>query len=96
MSNVTYDTVAVRREARKFQSCRDRLNDDVLPKIRTVRSQLDGNFEGDAANALKSRLDFECKRARALYDSCDLLYRAMMRYADELEEKDRRIAQMLK
>lgn len=90
-----YDTAAIRREARKIQSCFNHIDGSAMPRIQGARAKLDGNFEGRTADALDESLTEAQNRVRTLSDELKCLYQALMRYADALEEADRRAAQLL-
>lgn len=90
-----YDSEAVRREARKLQRCCERLDEGALPRVRSIRAELDGSFEGRAAEALDERLARALAELQGLRGGCNGLCSALTRYADALEEADRRVAELL-
>jgi uncharacterized protein YukE len=98
MSNVSYDydTAAIRREAHKILQCRNYLVSDAMPCVKNVRARLDGNFEGQAADALEESLGKEQARLRTLGDDLSGLYSALMRFADALERADQQVADLMK
>ena len=91
----TYDTAAIRGEARKILNCCNHVENSALPRVQGARSKLDGEFVGCAADALDESLDQSQKQLKKLNEDLSGLYTALMRYADALEEADRRIAQLL-
>lgn len=90
-----YDSEAVRREARKFMRCCEQLDESALPRVKSIRAELNENFQGRTADALQERLEQTTEKIRSLYNGCGSMYSALMRYADALEEADRRVAEML-
>lgn len=90
-----YDTAAIRAQARQIRACRNKLAQTATPRIRTVQDTLDGEFIGLAADALNERLEKAHREMKLLEGELDLLYSGMMRYADALEEADRRAAQVM-
>lgn len=90
-----YDSAAVRREARKFRDCCETLEGRALPKVRSIRGQLEGNFIGKAANALDRCLDDAETQIKALRNNCNSMYRALNSYADALEKADDEIARSM-
>lgn len=90
-----YDSTAVRREARKFRDCCEKLDGRALPKVRAIRNQLDGNFVGEAATALGRCLDDAEKQIKTLSGNCRSMCNALNNYAAALERADAEIAQML-
>lgn len=92
---VTYDTGEIRRAARKIKSCAETLADSAEPKLNRVRSEIPENFQGKAAEALSDRVDDLYKDVRTIGGGLKSLYRALMNYAEALEEADRKIAEKL-
>ena len=90
-----YDTAAICAQARQIRACRNKLAQTATPRIRTVQDTLDGEFIGLAADALNERLEKAHREMKLLEGELDLLYSGMMRYADALEEADRRAAQVM-
>lgn len=90
-----YDSTAVRREARKFKKCSEMLEQRAMPQAKSIGAQLDGNFRGQAADALDERLSQMQSQIRSLRARCDNMYSVLMKYADELERLDAEFAQML-
>lgn len=91
-----YDTAAVRREAAKFGKCCDMLDDRALPKVRSIRGILDGNFTGKAARALEQCLEDAEGQIKALRRNCESMCRTLNNYAAALERADREIAQRIR
>lgn len=92
---MTYDSAEVRRAAQKIQACANSVNQSAAPKVRNMRNDVDDSFEGAAANALKNRLSDIDADIRTIVSGLNLLYRALIIYADALDEADRRIAESL-
>ncbi len=94
-ANCTYDTKAIRREARKIKQCCDKLDSAALPRVDGAKARLDGNFMGRTADALDDRLTETKAQLRTLNRDLNALYTALMRFADALEEADARIARLM-
>lgn len=92
---MTYDSAEVRRAAQKILACANSVNQSAAPKVRSVRNDVDDSFEGAAANALKNRLSDIDADIRTIVSGLNLLHRALMTYAEALEEADRKIAESL-
>lgn len=93
--SVVYDTAAIRREARKIQRCCNHIDNSALPRVKGARSQLDGNFKGHTADVLDNNLTEAQSKLKKLHDELNSLYLALMKYADALEEADRKMAQLM-
>ena len=91
----TYDSAEIRRAAHVVRSSRDRLNASVLSGLRSVEGELDGEFKGQAAEALEKRLGNLTADARRIEDKLDVLYRTLMKFAQDLDDTDREIASKL-
>lgn len=91
----TYDSAEIRRAARTIRSSRDRLNSTVLTGIRRVESELDGEFKGQAADALADRLSSMDADARRIEDKLDSLYNALMKFAQRMDEIDQELASQM-
>jgi WXG100 family type VII secretion target len=89
---MTYDTAEIRREARKILRCKNQVSDSAEPKLRSMRGEISDSFRGEAANALNDRLNDIDADVQAICGGLDALYRALLRYADALDEADRRLA----
>ena len=89
-----YDTAAIRREARKVQRCCERLEEAALPRVQQAREKLDGEFMGRTADELDNSLEKARNKINALRNELMRLYRTLDRFADELEETDRRLADL--
>ena len=88
----TYDTAEIRRAAGAIRSSRDRLSGTVMAGLLRVEAELDGEFYGQAADALEERLQAMDADARRMEGKLDSLCNRLMRFAQELEELDRQIA----
>ena len=88
----TYDTSEIRRAARTVRSSRDRLNSTVLSGLRKVESELDGEFQGQAADALAGRLTKMDADVRRMDEKLDSLYSALMKFAQRMDEIDQELA----
>lgn len=90
-----YDSEAVRREARKFKKCCEQLDDSAIPRVKRIRADLEGNFEGETADALDGRLAEMANQIASLRGGCYSMYSTLMSYADALERADEKVAEML-
>ena len=88
----TYDTGEIRRAARTVQRSRDRLNTAVLRNLRKVESELDGEFQGQAADALATRLAGMDADIRRMDEKLDTLYRTLMKFAQRMDEIDQELS----
>ena len=91
----TYDTAEIRRAARTVRSSRDRLNSTVFTGLRKVEAELEDEFKGQAADALATRLANTDADARRMDEKLDALYRALMKFAQEMDDLDRELASKL-
>lgn len=89
---VTYDTAEIRRAARQIRSCAQSVANSAEPKLRSIRGDIPNSFRGKAADALSDRLKDISSDVETISDGLEALYRALMRYADALDEADRRMA----
>jgi len=89
-----YDTAAIRREARKILRCCEQLEDSALPRVANARAKLDDNFMGRAADELDNSLEKAKQKVNALRSELMGLYRALNRFADDLEAADQRLAEL--
>lgn len=90
-----YDTGEIRRAARKIKSCAENLADSAEPKLNRVRREIPDNFQGKAAEALSERVDDLYSDVRSIGKGLKSLYRALINYAEALEEADRKMAEKL-
>lgn len=88
----TYDSAEIRRAARTIRSSRERLNSTVLTGLRRVESELDGEFQGQAADALANRLANMDADARRIGAQLDSLYTTLMKFAQRMDEIDQELA----
>lgn len=88
----TYDSAEIRRAASTIRSSRDRLNATVVTGLRKVESELEGEFYGQAADALVDRLTKMDEDARRMEDKLDSLYSALMKFAQRMDEIDQELA----
>ena len=89
-----YDTAEIRRAARTVRSCGENVS-SAQPKVRSVLSNLDGSFCGEAAKALTERLENIDADIDALNNGLNTLYRSLMQFADAVEEVDDKLAQAM-
>ena len=87
-----YDSRAVREAARKLKAAGEGLSADARPKIEKLLGELDEHLEGEAAEALRGRLNDSRKDVNTVLGTINALVRALNKYADELD----RAAQELK
>lgn len=92
---MTYDTAEIRGAARKIQNCAQNVRNDAQPRLSGVRREVEASFRGEAAEALGERLDDIEADVQAIYSGLSALCRTLFRFADALDEADRRIADML-
>lgn len=90
-----YDTAAIRREARKLSRCADMIESSAISRLDKAEKRLDGNFIGSAADALDNSLERSRRELRALQSDISSVSGALDRFADALEEADRRMAQLM-
>ncbi len=90
-----YDTAAIRREAQKIRRCADMLASSALPRLDRAGSRLDGNFMGRTADALEKTLGDSRRQLRTLQDDLACVSGALDRFANALEEADRRLADLM-
>lgn len=91
-NTVTYDTAEIRRAARQIRDCAQSVANSAEPKLRSIRGEIPNSFRGKAADALSERLEDINSDVNTISSGLEALYRALMRYADALEEADRRMA----
>lgn len=86
-----YDSAAVRRAARKINSCAKTVKNDAAPKLKNVRGEVNSEFEGVAADALEDRLSDLYADVNAIAGGLTELSDALYDYAEALEETARRL-----
>ena len=91
----TYDSAEIRRAAMTIRSSRDRLNSTVLSGLRRVESKLEGEFQGQAADALADRLTNMDADVRRIEGKLDSLYSALMKFAQRMDEIDQELASQM-
>lgn len=91
----TYDSAEIRRAARTIRNSRDRLNSTVVTGLRRVESELDGEFRGQAAEALADRLANMDADARRIEEKLDNLYNTLMKFAQRMDEIDQELASLM-
>ncbi len=91
----TYDSAEIRRAARTIRNSRDRLNSTVMTGLRRVESELDGEFRGQAAEALADRLANMDADARRIEEKLDNLYNTLMKFAQRMDEIDQELASLM-
>lgn len=92
---VTYDTGEIRRAAKKIYRCAQSVKESAAPGLKSIRSELPETFCGRTADALSERLEDIHSDVATISNSLESLCRALMKYADALDEADRRIADSL-
>lgn len=92
---MTYDTAEIRAAARKIQRCAQQVSNEAEPTLRSIRSDVDSSFRGLAADAFAERLKDIDADVKTISGGLNALYRTLMRFADALDEADRKIADML-
>jgi WXG100 family type VII secretion target len=91
----TYDTAEIRRAAGVIRSSRDRLNSTVLTGLRRVESGIEGEFFGQAADALEDRLQSMDADTRRMEGMLDSLYNTLMKFAQRMDEIDHELASQM-
>lgn len=91
----TYDSAEIRRAAKTIRRSRDRLNSTVVTGLRKVESELEGEFYGQAADALTDRLANMEADARRIEGKLDTLYSALMKFAQRMDEIDQELASQM-
>ena len=91
----TYDSAEIRRAAMTIRSSRDRLNSTVLSGLRRVESELEGEFQGQAADALADRLTNMDADVRRIEGKLDSLYSALRKFAQRMDEIDQELASQM-
>ncbi len=87
-----YDTSEIRRAARIIKSSQERLHGSTVTKLRGVQSSLNGEFQGEAADALNTRLKKMDTDARRIEEKLEGMYSVLMRFAQRLDETDQKIS----
>jgi len=91
-----YDSAEVRQAARTVRSSVERITSGAQPKLRELISSVPENFEGEAANAMLTRLkelDADVARIAA---SLNTLNRALTAFAKAIDEADAKTKSMFK
>lgn len=91
----TYDTAEIRRAAGVIRSSRDRVNSTVLTGLRRVEAEIEGEFCGQAAEALVDRLQSMDADARKMEGTLDNLYNVLLKFAQRMEEIDQELASQM-
>ena len=91
----TYDTAEIRRAAGVIRSSRDRLNSTVMTGLRRVEAEIEGEFCGQAADALVNRLQSMDADARKMEGTLDNLYNVLMKFAQRMDEIDHELASQM-
>lgn len=91
----TYDSAEIRRAAMVIRNSRDRLNSTVVSGLRRVESELEGEFQGQAADALADRLESMDADARRIEEKLDSLASALMKFAQRMDEIDQELASQM-
>ena len=86
-----YDTAEIRRAARTIKSSMERVTGAAEPKVRSIRQSIDGTFEGAAANALEDKLQLLDSDMQSIASALGTLSNALFRFAEALDEADRRL-----
>lgn len=94
-SRYEYDTREIRRRARELKQYADMLSNSAEVKVERTASDLRGNFEGAAADALDSSLKETRQQMITLRKEINNLCSALNSYANALEEADRRAQKLL-
>jgi len=91
----TYDTAEIRRAANSVRSSREHLSSTVLGGLRQVEAEVEENFQGRAADALADRLTQMDADVRQIDEKLDILYRTLMKFAQDMDEADQALAAKL-
>ncbi len=91
-NTVTYDTREIRRAARQIRSFADSINETASSKLSAGQGEIEESLRGMTAEALSERLKNIKSDVGTISNGLEALYRALMRYADALDEADRKMA----
>lgn len=94
-TSYNYDTKAIRKQAREVKQYADMLSNSAVAKLDRTVNGLQGNFEGAAADALDKNLKETRRQVITLKNEINNLSSALNRYANALEEADRRAQQLM-
>ena len=89
------DTARIRRIARQVRSIAGNVSDIAQRELAAARSNMDGNFEGAAANALTEALNELAADVNNVNSGLNSIYQALLAYAASVEEADREAARAI-
>ena len=89
------DTEAIRRVARKIGSIAASVQDLSTDDIPAIERGLDGNFEGEAAQALEEVLGDLKKDVRGMGNGLKAIQKELLAYARRVDEADEKAAQLI-
>lgn len=90
-----YDTAEIRRAAMTIRRSRDHLNATVVKGLRRVEAELEGEFLGQAADALTNRLESMDADARRIEEKLDTLSGMLMKFANDMDAADQKLASQM-
>ena len=89
------DTAQIRRIARQVRSVSVAVSDIGQKELTAARDNMDGNFEGAAANALTEALNDLVADVENVRSGLNAIYKELIAYANRIEEADREAARMI-
>ena len=89
------DTDAIRRVARKIGNIAASVQDLSSDDIPAIERSLDGNFEGEAANALEDVLADLKKDVKGMSNGLKAIQRELLAYAKRVDEADEKASQLI-
>ena len=89
------DTEAIRRAARKIGNIATSVQDLSTDDIPAIKRGLDGNFEGEAAQALDDVLGDLKKDVRSMGNGLKAIQKELLAYAKRVDEADEKAAQLI-
>lgn len=90
-----YDTAEIRMTARRVANVAQEVRELSIRNVKAVSEQLEGSFQGNAADALQARLRTVGSDILRISKGLDAVQRNLLSFARNLEEADRKIAEDL-
>lgn len=94
MSN-EIDTARIRRTARQIRSIAAAVGEIAADNLGALQKGVEGNFEGEAAQALREKLDELRGDVEGVRGGLNAVCRELLAYAARLDEADREAARMI-
>ena len=96
MSMRVYDAQEIRRSARQVRDSQNTVQSTAQPRLEALRKALGEHMSGEAALALKRRLDQLDADTKAYAGLLGALSGKLFRFADQVEEADARARALLR